>query len=263
MTEIKFLLKFGKRKHLESLVAGNIYCSNAITFWGIEDKLKIKGQGDILEAGTRMFAQKMIMQDPDTKEIIAECGKANGLVRIEPAEKMPVFCMFAVFEEDCKSDEDGNLIINLSDDKKQTIKEHFPNADAVAVIPNPRVFIEDIRKSIGTEIKAEKVNYFHIDKGLETKDGRTAMDMEYMKYLAQDVPPVKADGEINYVFYADYAFRALFCKDLFFEKEQEFRIVLPNEIINTGKCYPVHLSSDYEILDLNTFFENQIRRNGI
>ena len=67
MTEIKFLLKFGKREHLESLVKGNIYCSNAITFWGIEDKLKIKGQGDILEAGTRMFAQKMIMHNPDTK----------------------------------------------------------------------------------------------------------------------------------------------------------------------------------------------------
>ena len=153
MTEIKFLLKFGKREHLESLVKGNIYCSNVITFWGIEDKLKIKGQGDILEAGTRMFAQKMIMHNPDTKEIIAEYGKSNGLMRVEPAEKMPVFCMFAVYEEDCKIDNDGTVSINLSDDKKQTIRDHFPNADAVAIIPNPEVFIEDIRNSIGTEIK--------------------------------------------------------------------------------------------------------------
>lgn len=52
MSEIKFLLKFGKREHLESLVEGNIYCSNAITFWGIEDKLKIKG----LEFSERMQA---------------------------------------------------------------------------------------------------------------------------------------------------------------------------------------------------------------
>ena len=96
MAEIKFLLKFGKREHLESLVKGSIYCSNAITFWEI-DKLKIKGQGDILEAGTRMFAQKMIMQDPDTKEVIAKCEKASGLVRIEPEKKIPVFCMFTVF----------------------------------------------------------------------------------------------------------------------------------------------------------------------
>ena len=56
MADIKYLLKFGKREHLESLVSGNIYCSNAITFWGIEDKLKIKGQGDILEAGTRIVS---------------------------------------------------------------------------------------------------------------------------------------------------------------------------------------------------------------
>lgn len=239
MTEIKYLLKFGKREHLGSLVKGNIYCSNAITFWGIEDKLKIKGQGNILEAGTRIFAQKMIMQHPDTKEVIAACGKANGLVRIEPAEKIPVFCMFAVYEDDCKVDDAGTLIINLSDDKKQTIREHFPNADAVAVIPNPEIFIEDVKRSIGTEIKAERVNYFHIDKGYETNDGRNAMDMEYMKYLMQDAVPKKVDGGTRYTFYADYAFRVLFCKDVFFEKEQEYRIVLPNEKIEAGMSYPV------------------------
>ena len=91
-------------------------------FLGIEDKLKIKGQGDILEAGTRMFAQKMIMQHPDTKEVIAKCGKANGLVRIEPAEKMPVFCMFAVYEDDCKVDSITEFNHQSSDDKKQTIR---------------------------------------------------------------------------------------------------------------------------------------------
>ncbi len=66
-----------------------------------------------MKLGTRMFAQKMIMQHPDTKEVIAKCGKANGLVRIEPAEKMPVFCMFAVYEDDCKVDITGASIINL------------------------------------------------------------------------------------------------------------------------------------------------------
>lgn len=256
MADIKYLLKFGKREHLESLINGNIYCSNAITFWGIEDKLKIKGQGDILEAGARMFAQKMTMHHPETNKVIATCGKTNGLVRIEPAEKMPVFCMFTVYEEDCKEDDDGKIVINLSEDKKQTIREHFPNADAVAIVPNPEVFIEDIRNSIGTEIKAENVHYFHIDKGFNTKDGQIAMDMEYMKYLMQDVPPVKDDKGTRYTFYAEYAFRVLFCKDVFFEKEQEYRIVLPNEVIESGKSYPVKFSAKYEICDLNSFFEN-------
>lgn len=78
-----------------------------------------------------MFAQKMIMQHPDTKEVIAEYGKSNGLVRVEPAEKMPLFCMFAAYDEECKIYNDGTVCINLSDDKKQTIRDHFPNADAV------------------------------------------------------------------------------------------------------------------------------------
>lgn len=39
-------------------------------------------------------------------------------------------------------------------------------------------------------------------------------------------------------------------------EEQEYRIVLPNEIIDVGKSYPVQFSSDYEVIDLNTFFGN-------
>ena len=107
-----------------------------------------------------------------------------------------------------------------SDDKKQTIREHFPNADAVAVIPNPEEFIEDVKRSIGTEIKAEKVNYFHIDKGYETTDGEIAMDMEYMKYLMQDAFPEKVDGGIRYTFYADYALEFYSAKMYFLSKNR-------------------------------------------
>lgn len=72
-----------------------------------------------------MFAEKMIMQHPDTKEVIAEFRKANGLMRVEPAEKTPVFCMFAVYEEDCKVDEHGNTIINLSSNGKRRLENIF------------------------------------------------------------------------------------------------------------------------------------------
>lgn len=85
------------------------------------------------------------------------------------------------------------------------------------------------------------------------------MDMEYMKCLMQDVPPVKDDKGTRYTFYADYAFRVLLCKDVFFEKEQEYRIILPNEVIEEGKSYPVKLSEEYEICDLNSFFEKNWR----
>ena len=94
--KIRFLLKFGEREHVEEFVTGVLYCSNAKTFWGIEDKLKIKGQGDILEAGMKTFAQRMVMQEHETGKITVINTPVNALAHIEPAERIPVFCMFAV-----------------------------------------------------------------------------------------------------------------------------------------------------------------------
>lgn len=65
------------------------------------------------------------MQHPDTKEVIAEFRKANGLMRVEPAEKTPVFCMFAVYEEDCKVDEHGIQLLIFPAMKKRRLENIF------------------------------------------------------------------------------------------------------------------------------------------
>lgn len=97
---IKFLLKFGQRIHLEDFVNGFLYCSNAEQLWKIEDEQSIKGQGDTLEASAIMYAQNMTLQSKTTN-ITVQLGQSKGKVRFEPAKKIPVFCMFAVYEEDC------------------------------------------------------------------------------------------------------------------------------------------------------------------
>ena len=87
---------------MENLVAGNLYCSNAQTFWGIEDNMKIRGQGDVLEASTVVYAQSMTMCDPATHEVLTQINnQTRCIARVAPAKKMPVFCLFAVFDEDC------------------------------------------------------------------------------------------------------------------------------------------------------------------
>ena len=48
MGKIKYFLKFGEKRHLQDLVNGKLYFNNAISFWGIEENLKTKGQGDLL-----------------------------------------------------------------------------------------------------------------------------------------------------------------------------------------------------------------------
>ena len=180
MGHIKFLLKFGEESHLKEFAKGSLYCSNAETFWGIEDKQKIKGQGDILEAGSRIFSQNMTMQSLDTGSITSFNMSGNILVHLEPAKHIPVFCLFTVYEDDCGIDKNGQYIINLSEEKKETIKKHFPKANSVAIITEPYKFLDDVSESIGCEIKHGEVHYFHIDEGLEIEgSNQRAIDMEY------------------------------------------------------------------------------------
>ena len=180
-------------------------------------------------------------------------NQTRCIARVAPAKEMPVFCLFAVFDEDCELGEDGQIRIRLSQETKNTIRTHFPNADSVVIIDNPNNFIEDVKASIGHEIKNDLVHYFNIDEGFPTENGQTAMDMSYMKYVMQDVPPVVENGRVRYRFCTDFAYRVLFCKDVFFKDEQEFRFVMPEEHISVGTNYPVNLKDTYKIEKLESF----------
>lgn len=254
MDEVKFLLKFGKKAHMEQFANGSLYCSNAKTFWGIEDTQKIKGQGDKLEASSRFFAQNLSVYNWDDSHFIGEFSNTIGLVHYEPAEHIPVFCLFTVYEKDCLID-DGLMKIHLSDEVKQTIKEHFPNADAVAIIDNPLQFITDIENSIGCEIKHGCVRYFNIDKGYPRGDGVNVMDMDYMRYLTQDTPPIIEGNQKRYSFLAKYVYRCLLCKDNYFRNEQEYRIILNGEKIESSKVYKVKYTKNIKVVDLEEFFK--------
>ena len=81
------------------------------------------------------------------------------------------------------------------------------------------------------------------------------MDLEHMKYLTQDVPPIREGGNLKYSFQAEYVYRVLFCKDVFFKPEQEYRIVLPNESISEGTHYPVSFSRGMRTVPLEEFLK--------
>ena len=101
----------------------------------------------------------------------------------------------------------------------------------MAIIDNPDQFLSDVENSIGREIKHGEVQYFYIDEGLPTDDGRRALDMQYIKYLVQDAPPVVENGKTTCRFLAKHVYRSLLCKDVFFRDEQEYRLILLNDKI--------------------------------
>ncbi len=252
MNEIKFLLKFGKREHLERLQTGKMYFSNARSFRQIEENLLIKGQGDRMEGGSYISASNMTMVDRETDEPMFTGIRGNMLLHYEPADLLPVFCIFCCFEKDCVLNDDGTLSIKLPAEIKDSIISHFPNADTVAVIKNPHQFIEDVTASIGYDCKSDLVNYFHLT-GFDGEHGKVN-DLSYFKYLMQDTPPVKMDGKTVYSFNAKYVYRALLCKDVFFANEQEYRFILPDINIVDGREFPVTLRETMELHDLSNFF---------
>ncbi len=254
--DIVCLLKFGKKEHVKEFASGILYCSNAKTFWGIEKDNKIKGQGDILEAGSRIHAQNMVVKEIGTDRTITTIGKSEVLVHAEPASKIPVFCLFAVHQDDCIVNGNGVMKINLSEEKKKTIRDHFPNADTVAVINDVDEFLGDVQKSIGYQVMHEPVHYFNIDKGFKAHDGAdVALDMEYFKYVTQDTPPQKEGKLTRYSFMVDYVYRVLFCKDIFFSDEQEYRILLPTETIESGTKYPFSTGVRIEVKSIEDFLK--------
>ena len=258
MNEILYFLKFSKKIHLKDFVDGKIYFGNAKLYQEIEEKKKLRGQGDELEACTKIFSNNIKMVDNQDKELVTDISgiKIQTILRFPDADPIPILCLFAVYAKDCQIDENGISQIHLSDKTKKAIKRDFPDADSVGIIRNPKLFIDDIQKSISCPIKHGEVHYFKIDKGyVHDKSGQTAIDHDYLMYLMQDTPPIIEGSKKRYSFNSKYIFRVLFCKDEFFKNEQEYRIVLPDERINTGKTYPVNLSEKIEVMPIEKFFE--------
>lgn len=256
MDEVKYLLKFGEKQYLDSFANGNLYFSNAETFQNIENKQQNKGQGDILEAGTRIFAQNVVIESPNSNIALYIDCDINFLCYYKSVKKTPIFCLFAVFEDDCCFNDNGQNIINLSIKKQRMIKEHFPKANAVAIISNPSLFLKDVENSIGEKVLHEKVHYFKIDKGYEgNANQKVHMDNDYMKYLAQDTSIKNKNGNKTFTLDEKYAYRALFCKDEYFKEQQEYRIILPNIKIEKSTIYPVTISEAIKVVSLDDFFK--------
>lgn len=246
-------LKFGEKRYIKGMLDGEFFFSNALSFRRIEENLLIKGQGDKLEGGSVIYAKNMTMIDNQTNEVILTGVKENMFVHYEPANLLPVYCLFACQEKDCTRNEDGSRSFHLSSETISTIKEHFPKADSVVIIDNPEQFVSDVTTSLNTDVKHGLVNYFNL-YGFDSEQGK-AMDIRYFKYLSQDIKPVKVANGTKYTFSANYVYRSLLCKDVFFENEQEYRFILPEQRITEGKIFKATLNKVLELMDLSEFWK--------
>ena len=67
--------------------------------------------------------QNLKINSVSNQEIVFDGMKENLFVHYEPANLLLIFCIFACFEKDCAINEEGKLIVKLSDELK---KYSFP-----------------------------------------------------------------------------------------------------------------------------------------
>lgn len=251
MKEVKYLLKFGQKEHIQQFVDGNLYCANSKLYRGIEQQQNTKGQGDILEGIFKVFAQNLKAVNRTTGEEISVKDRIVNL-EYDGLDKTPIFCMFAVFEDDCINDIEGNISIKLNVETKHIISEHFPNADTVAIINNPTQFCDDLTKHFNNGVKYGLVEYFNISNGLLGIDGKPSIDGRVVqKIIGKELSEVK--GRTINVNTSDFQ-NILFCKDTFFEKQQEFRIILTTAQIENGTTFRIRFTEKPEVMSITDFF---------
>ena len=93
--DIKVLLKFGERKYIQDLINGDFYFSNAKKFRDIEVGQKNKGQGDILEGGSYVYAVDGQIYNNNDTALLKTIENQDILIHYAPANNIPVYCMFA------------------------------------------------------------------------------------------------------------------------------------------------------------------------
>ena len=170
--------------------------------------------------------------------------KENGLVKVITGIRRcgKSYLLFNIYKDYLKSiGVEYACIICLALDDDENIKYR-----------NPLELGKYIRSLTSDESKTYYVFLDEIQKVVR-EDGASAMDMDYMRYLTQDTPPKIEGNKRTYTFLAKYVYRCLFCKDIFFKNEQEYRIVLQNEKIETSRNYRVNYSKNLGIMNLDEF----------
>lgn len=255
MEQIKFLLKFGEREFMERMACGYFYFSNAEKFRELEDLLQKKGQGDCLEGTSKIHGTSMEIFDKNTSKLVKKTLSQTVIFNYEAASNIPVYCLFACYNDNCIKISSDTYKLSLDRQVIDDIKLHFDKADTVAIITNPKQFIEDIQKKFFGTAKTETVNYFHIEGTPIEKN--VAQDLGYLKYLTQDSVNKRSDGKSVYSLKAKNIYRCLFCKDIYFQNEQEYRILLPEITITSPKEFQIPLTSPIKLFDIDKILSGE------
>lgn len=260
LKDIRFLVKFGKREHLEDIIKGEIYFTNAKRLIEIESIKMRKGQGDSGEGRTKIAFNSARLYNTATGKLEREITDNILDLGYQYVPDIPVFCLTAVYEKDMTRNTDGTVTINISDNIKKNIKSSFDEADAALIIKAPQIFDKDIRSYFNNLCESDVMKYYkNMSKGVITIEMIEYIAGSYKNLnLSEKDYLVKLTTSISnstYYFTLQNLHRILFCKDAeYFKDQQEYRFVAYQYSIDKPQKLPIKTSAEMEIVDIDNVF---------
>lgn len=238
--DILFLIKFGKRKHLQEIVDGKVRFTPSQKYVEQEQQLHDKGQGDLLEGKMKIHCEFLQMESYETGKIVTVNHPTDILVSIQDVNNMPIVCFTCGTQENCsKYISNTNYVIDFADEMKDTINNDFHNPDSALIIFEPQKYIEDMKKQLNTV--ASSIRYYDYSK---------MWIQQYMFLCTGDENAPVGNGTMTY----ENRYRHLLCKDISFKNQKEYRFVKLDELINKPTKYDFSFNYDYEIVSCNDLF---------
>lgn len=238
---MKFMIRFGKKAHLQEIIDGKIRFSPVQSFIDLESAQEEKGRGDYKEGKTELKSGHCELTDLSNGEKFPINEGTNILYSFENLVKTPVFCL---------SYYDGNSIIDYISTENYTIKlptnnyecirKDFKDADYGLIILEPEKFINNINNIKNHKFSSDKIQYIEDDslkKHLYVA-GLTKSDLD------------AANGSLEFHIYKSNLYRYLFCKDPYFKNQNEYRFLNMDSFIEESVFYDFNFTSQYMLVPI-------------
>lgn len=235
----QFMIKYGEEAHLKQLVSGKIRFAPSQTYIKIEKEQNNKGQGDFLEGKVKLKTEGVRLYNPNTNEFIGMLPTSDIVMAAQDVNSMPVFCLSQYGQENVSDYvDDKNYTITLSDKKIKGIQTDFPKASHALIILEPEKFIEDVKGIANHQFASGGIHYYDYEIN----------PLQMFMFLTTGSEAIKKNAVMSMTY--ENRYRHLFCKDIFFLNQEEYRFIGLDELISEPVFYSFSFRSKYLIVPI-------------
>ena len=232
---IKFLYKFGKIEHLQSLMEGKVRFMNADYYHEIERKFGSQGVGDLGDCAVNLtqydgrYEGKILLQPYDGGEPIDMTDKLLSLqFKLNDWHKLPIFCCSYAGDNNMSFCKETSLFrLDIPQNEQELLKSMCEeNCYDSVVIWDANNFINSLKDNIG-------------DVGFSP--------VEYLHRFNKNEKMVEANETDNWLKYCTL-------KDEDFSYQRELRIVIPDISLKIPYVVTIGNIKALKIFSVEEFF---------